>query len=224
MKPVAPCFEAQDLPTGLAFRTAQSESRMGAYSLLARRYAERGYLCQELSTHSEGSVTICSAFLGPATVATIAVRFDGAQGLAADALFPEELAALRASGLSLCEFGRLALDHDVSDNKSLLARLFHLAFLHAHRLAGCELLVIEVNPRHVPFYKRMLGFEQRSEVQLNPRVQAPAVLMVLNLVHGRERIANWGGRAAELGAASRTLFPYFYGPAEEAALLLKLRN
>ena len=44
---------------------------MGAYSLLARRYAERGYLCPELSTHGEGSVTICSAFLGPATVARL---------------------------------------------------------------------------------------------------------------------------------------------------------
>jgi len=223
MKPVAASTEALELPAGLAFRSALCERRMGAYSLLARRYAERGYLCPELSTHGEGSVTICSAFLGPATVGTIAVRFDGARGLAADALFPQQLAALRGRGLSLCEFGRLALEHHVSDNKSLLARLFHLAYLHAHRLAGCELLVIEVNPRHVPFYQRMLGFEQRSDVQLNPRVQAPAVLMSLDLIYAREQIARCAGQGAGV-AAGRSLYPYFYDAAEEAALLLKLRN
>jgi len=199
-------------------------SRLGAYSLVARRYAERGYLCQDLSTHIEGAVTICSAFQGACTVGTIAVRFDSAQdGLAADRVFPEELAAMRASGASLCEFGRLALDHQVSDNKQLLAHLFHLAYLHAHRLAACDLLVIEVNPRHVPFYKRMLGFEVRSEARLNPRVQAPAVLMSLDLAHAREQIARLGGQPERV-AETRSLYPCFYGEAEEAALLRKLRN
>ncbi len=215
--------EAPQLPAGLAIRTASSDHRHGAYSLVARRYAERGYICKDLSTHSEGHVTICSAFEGAATVGTIAVRFDSEQGLNADAVFAEELAGLRAGGQSLCEFSRLALDHHVSDNKQLLAHLFHLAYLHAHRLAGCRLLVIEVNPRHVPFYKRMLGFEVRSEVRLNPRVNAPAVLMTLDLSHAHEQIGSFGGNPAN-AAATRTLYPYFYGTAEESAILLKLRN
>lgn len=199
-------------------------SRLSACSLVARRYAERGYLCQDLSTHSEGGATICSAFQGVSTVGTIAVRLDSAEvGLAADRVFPEELAALRASGANLCEFGRLALDHQVSDNKQLLAHLFHLAYLHAHRLAACDLLVIEVNPRHVPFYKRMLGFEARSDARLNPRVQAPAVLMSLDLLHAREQIARLGGQPERV-VETRSLYPCFYGEAEEAALLRKLRN
>ena len=119
--------------------------------------------------------------------------------------------------------GRLALDHEVSDNKALLARLFHLAFLHAYRLAGCRLLVIEVNPRHVPFYRRMLGFKVAAEARLNPRVNAPAVLMTLDLIYGAEQIGRYGGSPTN-ASVTRTRYPYFYSTADEAAILAKLRQ
>jgi hypothetical protein len=176
-----------------------------------------------LSTHSEDAVTVCSAFQGERTVGTIGVRFDSSRGLNADAVFGQELAELRSGGLELCEFTRLAIDHDARDNKEVLARLFHLAFLHAHRLAGCELLVIEVNPRHVAFYRRMLGFQVRSEPRLNTRVNAEAVLMTLDLVWGRKQIELYGGRP-ELASSTRTLFVHFYSAAEEASMLVKLRQ
>ena len=112
---------------------------------------------------------------------------------------------------------------EARDNKPVLARLFHLAYLHAHRLDGCELLVIEVNPRHVAFYRRMLGFQVRSEARLNPRVNAEAVLMTLDLVWGSQQVERFAGQP-ELASTTRTLFPYFYPAAEEASMLLKLRQ
>jgi len=207
----------------LMFGTAGPERHGCANRLVARCYTDRGYAGTQLSTHSEESLIICSAFQGERTVGTIGVRFPSEQGLNADTVFGEELAALRASGLSICEFGRLAVDEDARDNKQVLARLFHLAYLHAHRLAGCELLVIEVNPRHVAFYRRMLGFKVRSESRLNPRVSAPAVLLSLDLLHAREQIACFGG-SPELASQTRTLYPYFYGTEEEAAVLTRLRQ
>lgn len=206
-----------------AVRTAEVLHYPDAYGLVARRYADRGYISSDLSTHADGSVVVCSAFEGQTTVGTIAVRFESEQGLNADTIFGPELSEMRAAGLRLCEFGRLALDHGVSDNKALLARLFHLAYLHAYRLAACELLVIEVNPRHVPFYRRMLGFKVCSEPRLNPRVNALAVLMTLDLPYAAEQIGCFGGSPAN-AAATRTLYPYFYGAAEEAAVLAKLRQ
>jgi hypothetical protein len=218
---------SQETPTllrvGPAIRIADACHYSGAHSLVARRYAERGYISSDLSTFADGSAIVCSAFDGSATVGTIAMRYDSAQGLNADAVFGVELNELRAGGLRICEGGRLALDHDVGDNKALLARLFHLAYLHAYRLAACELLVIEVNPRHVPFYRRMLGFKVRSEPRLNPRVNALAVLMTLDLPYAAEQIGCFGGSPAN-AAATRTLYPYFYGVAEEAAVLAKLRQ
>lgn len=205
------------------FDTAGPERHGCAHSLVARRYADRGYAGTQLSTHSEEALIVCSAFQGERTVGTIGVRFPSEQGLNADAIFGAELAALRAGGMSICEFGRLALDEDASDNKQVLARLFHLAYLHAHRLAGCELLVIEVNPRHVAFYRRMLGFKVLSEARLNPRVNAPAVLLSLDLMHAREQIACFGG-SPEMSSQTRTLYPYFYGTEEEAVVLARLRQ
>ncbi|MCV2355338.1 hypothetical protein LNV09_14380 [Paucibacter sp. B2R-40] len=214
------------LHSGPAIRTAEAWHYPDAHSLVARRYAERGYISSDLSTHADGSVIVCSAFEGSATVGTIAVRYDSEQGLNADAVFGPEVSDLRVSGQRLCEFSRLALDQYVSDSKALLGRLFHLAYLHAHRLGGAELAVIEVNPRHVAFYRRMLGFKVCAEARLNLRVNAPAVLMAIDLSYMAEQISSYGGSAASVAnaAATRTFYPYFYGAADEAAVLAKLRQ
>ena len=39
----------------------------------------------------------------------------------------------------------------------MIAALFHVAYIIAHRLRGFDALVMEVNPRHVRYYERMLG-------------------------------------------------------------------
>lgn len=212
---------------GFSIRTAKDEYQDGASSLVARCYADKGYISKQLNdqltVHTDDAMTVCSAFQGERTVGTIAVRFESSRGFNADLVFGPELADLRAGGMRLCEFTRLAVDPDARDNKPVLARLFHLAYLHAHRLAGCELLVIEVNPRHVAFYRRMLGFQVRSEARLNPRVNAAAVLMTLDLVWGSEQVKRYAGQP-ELASTTRTLFPHFYAAVEEASMLLKLRQ
>ena len=212
---------------GFSIRTAKDEFQVSANRLVARCYADKGYISNQLNdqltVHIDDAMTVCSAFQGERTVGTIAVRFESNRGFNADLVFGHELAELRAGGLQLCEFTRLALDQDARDNKPVLARLFHLAYLHAYRLAGCELLVIEVNPRHVAFYRRMLGFQVRSEARLNPRVNAEAVLMTLDLVWGSQQVERFAGQP-ELASTTRTLFPYFYSAAEEASMLFKLRQ
>jgi hypothetical protein len=204
-------------------RTADFIHHGSAHHLVARRYADRGYATSDPRTHQEEGLIVCSAFLGATTVGTIAVRFESSRGLNADQIFGTELSEMRSAGYTLCEFSRLALDQGMGDSKEVLAQLFHLAYLHAYRLAGCEILVIEVNPRHVAFYRRMLGFKVCSEARMNPRVNAPAVLMSLDLSHACEQIGRLGGKS-ELAATSRSLYPYFYGPEEEAAILTKLRQ
>lgn len=216
-------FESEILSAsdGFTVRTAKQEHHACALQLVDRCYFDRGYGNTLQSGQTEEALTICSAYQGQRTVGTIAVRFESSRGLNADAVFGAELAEWRAAGISVCEFSRLAVDYEARDNKSVLARLFHLAYLHAHRLAACELLVIEVNPRHVGFYRRMLGFKVCSEPRLNPRVNAKAVLMSLNLRWASEQIALFGGQPG-LSSTTRTLLPHFYAPEEEAAMLAKL--
>ena len=103
-----------------------------------------------------------------------------------------------------------------------LASLFHLAYLYAQRVKGADLLVMEVHPRHAPFYRRMLG-AKRLQLGENETVQAPSVLMCLDLSHAQEQIRRFGGRP-ELADEVRTFYPYFYAPSEEPLLVERLRH
>ena len=58
--------------------------------------------------------------------------------------------------------------------------------------------------------------------RLNPHVNAPAVLMCKPLSEIRTEIDALGGRP-DLAAQARSLYPLFYGAAEEANLLREMR-
>lgn len=194
-----------------------------ALQLVTRRYMDRGLAVgtERFGSRSQDRDVVCTAHDGDRLVGTLTVRFDGAGGLNADLLFKAELAEWRAAGVRLCEFGSLAVDRQRHDSRRLLAQVFHLAYLHAHRRAQCERGVIEVNPRHVAFYRRWLGWLPYSTARHNPRVEAPAVLMSFDFATVRDQIARWGGRPALL-AQARCLYPLAWDATTEAALLAQL--
>ncbi|RTL46845.1 MAG: long-chain N-acyl amino acid synthase [Burkholderiales bacterium] len=194
-----------------------------AYDLVERRYGDRGLSVtkEKFSSRNEAGDIVCTARNGEHIVGTLSVRFDGKAGLHADALFAEELSDWRSAGVTLCEFGSLAVDRHSHNAKRVLAQLFHLGYLHAHRKARIQRLVIEVNPRHVAFYRRYLGLLPFTTARHNPRVNAPAVLMSIDFETVREQIALWGGRPEALTQA-RCLYPLAWDEATEASMLAKL--
>lgn len=194
-----------------------------AYDLVERRYGDRGLSVtkERFSSRNEAGDIVCTARNGEHIVGTLSVRFDGKAGLHADSLFGAELADWRAGGVKLCEFGSLAVDRHSHNAKRVLAQLFHLGYLHAHRKARFERLIIEVNPRHVAFYRRYLGLLPFTTARHNPRVNAPAVLMSIDFATVREQIALWAGRPDMLTQA-RCLYPLAWDEATEASMLAKL--
>jgi len=194
-----------------------------ALGLVERRYGDRGLNIgrERYSCRNEDGDIVCTARDEGRVVGTLSVRFDGEGGLHADLLFKTELDEWRAEGVKLCEFGGLAVDKHSHEPKRVLAQIFHLGYLHAHRRAGCERLVIEVNPRHVGFYRRCLGLVPRTAARHNPRVNAPAVLMSIELAEVREQISLWGGHPESL-ASARSLYPLAWGEAAEATMLARL--
>jgi hypothetical protein len=194
-----------------------------ALGLVERRYGDRGLAVtrERFSSRNEAGDVVCTACDGDKIVGTLSVRFDGPGGLHADKLFQEEMAEWRAAGITLCEFGGLAVDKHSHNPKRVLAQIFHLGYLHAHRRARVARLVIEVNPRHVAFYRRWLGLLPYTTARHNPRVNAPAVLMSFDFATAREQIALLGGRP-ELLSSERCLYPLFWDEATEAAMLAKL--
>jgi hypothetical protein len=202
-------------------RLADNEGRRRSASiLLQRRYAWRGYNVSSAPIAEPHRITL-SAFDGDHAIATISVCLDSPQGLFVEALFRDEVNSLRAQEKRVCEFTKLAIDESLK-SKPVLASIFHIAYIYARRINCHTDLVVEVNPRHVKFYERMLGFCALGPVRDDPRVQAPAALLHLDLGHAEAQIAKFGGKA-QLGATVRSLYPFFFSPHEEAGIETRLR-
>lgn len=186
-------------------------------ALVQRRYASRGYKVSRSADLTLG------AYYEGRLVSTLGVRRDAGVGsLGADASFRDEMAGMRGRNWQLCEFTRLAAEPE-GPSKLILASLFHLAYLHAMHHWGADYLVIEVNPRHKAFYRRMLDFQVHGDQRLHRGVGAPAVLMSLSLAYGATQVDRLGGTLGE-DVRSRTLFPYFFAKGEERDLLRRLKT
>jgi hypothetical protein len=204
-------------------RAADTEhGRSSARILVERLYASRGYHSTIAAPFDSANRMTLVATVGERTIGTLSVRFDGDDGLAADDLFQVEADALRAEGGQLCEFTKLAVDTHAR-SREVLASLFHVAYLFAHRLGGYDTLLIEVNPRHVGYYERMLGFRVLGSERLNRRVNAPALLLALDFHHAAAQIARLAGLRG-FAAGERSLYPWFFSAAEEKGILGRLRG
>lgn len=197
--------------------------RSEASLLIDRMYATRGYLSSGLAHCADDDrITLVASEAG-LTIGTITMGFDARDGLMVDDLFGSEVDALRERGLRLCEFTKLAVDRAVRSRR-VLASLFHSAYIYALPIKGADRLLIEVNPRHVGYYRRMLGFQALSEARVNRRVAAPAVLMMLDLSHARAQIAVLGGLHGVAAPEERSLYPWFFSSAEEQQIIARARE
>lgn len=196
--------------------------RSAASVLLGRMYATRGYACTPLPQHPLTERLTLIATEDTETIGTITVGFDSPKRLLVDELFLEETDALRSAGHRLCEFTKLAMD-SVVRSKRVLASLFHVAYIYSHRVMGLDSLLIEVNPRHVLYYERMLGFRTIGATRHNPRVNAAAVLLCLDLALAEQQIERFGGRP-DSSAEERSLYPYFFSASEEKGIVNRLKQ
>ncbi len=200
----------------------QRTAHQAAGDLLARRYAWRGYRSVSLPRDQTGWRTTLTAHgEADAPIGTLTLELDGGpEGLSAAAAFGPEVAALRARGLRLAEFTRLAVE-TTPHSQRVLAGLFHVGYIVAHRLRGCDTLLLEVHPRHVRFYERMLGCQVIAPVRQHPGVQAPAVLLSAPFAYIRAQLAAHGGSAEQAGSA-RSLYPFAFPAHDEAGILARL--
>jgi hypothetical protein len=119
----------------------------------------------------------------------------------------------------LCEPSRLAIDTHVP--KRVFASMIHISYIYAHNIHGYTDYVIEVNPRHATFYKKMLGFAQLAPERMCTRVNAPAVLLRLRLDYMRQQIEKFGG-LMEQGGRERSYYPYFFSRLDEPGITERL--
>jgi hypothetical protein len=201
-------------------RLATSHGHRRQGSMLVRRmYSWRGY---DLGTSSgepvrgnEVSLQAC----GPQGVfGTLSLRLDSPDRLLADELYRPEIDGYRERGRVVCEMTGFAVDRDYG-SREVLACLFHLLYLYAHRRHGCSDLFIEVNPRHVGFYAQRLRFRVAGPQRTCMRVAAPAVLLHLDLGYVEALLRR---AAHDPSAASRSLYAFFFPPHEEEGIVRRI--
>jgi hypothetical protein len=205
---------------GFKIRVAkQPAGRRRAGTLVEKRYMGRGYSTSP--SDQDPTLSTFIAFDEGMLVGTVSVRLDAGSGISADELYRTELDEMRNAGCRLCEFTRLAVDRTVA-SKPVLAGLFHTAYLYAAVIRGYTHAVIEVNPRHVTFYRRALNFEQAGEKRMSLRVNAPAVLLRVPFATIARNLKLYAGKQHATGP-SRSLFPYGFPEVEEVGVLARLR-
>jgi hypothetical protein len=193
----------------LCARRAESLAEFeAAQDLVRRRYAWRGYDVPVLtdararkSPTTRGHEITFVATHDEDTVGTITLGLDGREGLLAERTHGDAIAQRRAAGGNVCELTRLAVA-ERADSKSVLAALFNVAYA-VGSVHGVTDVFIEVNPRHVGFYTRVLGFAVAAAEKFCERVQAPSVLLSLAIEELERRLCELDRALAPFGFAAR---------------------
>ena len=178
LPPLRSLWAALSGPRGVDIRPARTPKQHGlTNSLVQRMYAWRGYRTEarRQPLDEQNRVTL-AAWHDEEVVATLTLRRDSPTGLLADAHYGNVLDGLRGPDRVVCEVSRLAIDPDFS-SRDLLNNLFSAALDYGREHFSASDAVMEVNPRHVRYYERCLGFQQIGDVCRCLRVDAPAVLM-----------------------------------------------
>jgi hypothetical protein len=197
-------------------RLADTErGRNSASMLINKMYAWRGYGSAHQVKASPSRITL-TASDKEKVIGTVTLGIDSEEGLLADEIFKPEIDMRRNAGGKVCELTKLAFDPDIR-SKFALASLFHIVFIYGRRMHNCTDVFIEVNPRHRRFYETMLGFKRQCEIRTNPRVNAPAVLLWVDIGYVEEQIRRYGG-TSDNPDTTRSLYPYFFSPREEAGI------
>ncbi len=176
-----------------------------ALRLVQSRYEMRGYVPEgreraELTLYHvlpETRTILVKAL--SRVVATVTFVPDSPLGLPAEQVFHDEVAPLRAEGRHLSELSALAVADRIriEDRPHLTRWLFHSIEAQVRGEGRIDDLLITVNPRHVAFYDRRLGFETIAGPRPHPKVQgADAVLMRLRADLDRSHLT-WWERAKE---------------------------
>jgi hypothetical protein len=163
------------------------EDQAEADRLIAERYAWRGYLDQSETRRLPTRVPpphcfTLLAFRNARAVGTLTLGVDASSGLVVDEANQEIVDGLRRIGRRVVELRRFAVQDD-GESKAIFANLFLTAYRLGRVLHRATDVLIEVNPRHEAYYRRIFGFVRVGTEWVCPRVNAPAVLMHLDLIN-----------------------------------------
>ena len=188
-----------------------SDQRSTAEELINEMYGWRGYGADHHLNSGTNSFTFTASIDGR-VVGTLSLTVDHENRMAADDTFEDVLNDVRSQpGIHICELTKFAFSPSAAP-MDVLASLFHTIFIFGTQKFSCTDLFIEVNPRHIRFYKTLLGFTSVGDLRSNISVSAPSQLLRLRVSDIATYIAEYAG---EKEKTERSLYPYFLTAAQE---------
>jgi len=91
-------------------------------------------------------------------VGTATIRVDSENGLLIDESYLEAANKFRSEGKRICEITKLAIDFETQSKNATMA-LYKMVCFYALSMGVTDYL-IEINPRHSVFYRRLFGFKK----------------------------------------------------------------
>lgn len=178
----------RDLPNVSVSPVGDYEDLCAAFKLVHDRYVDSGYMEANISHKRYGALQllpVSRTFIareGGVIAGTATVVLDSRAGLPSGRLFKKEFAELRIQRRSIAE-GTMFACQPTSDrvSREVIRQLMRSVFWWCN-LIGLDDLCVVVNPKHLIFYQRMLGFEPLSGTKGCRYVKgAPGILLRLDL-------------------------------------------
>lgn len=171
-----------------SIQVAQSfEDKLKAYQLIYQIYQEKGLIepNQEKRWYSifDASLSATTIVVKKAgeVVGCLTMIFDDTLGLPADELFKNEVDRQRLNSQKIVEIISLGIKKDVRGANKIFKKLFEVNLYFSYYFHGAEDCIITVNPSHVKFYEKKMGYKRLSDSLSYKKVNgAPAVLMQIN--------------------------------------------
>lgn len=209
------------------------EEREAAFRLAYQVYFEKGYLQENprkclINSYDEDEETITFIVQdqNKNIVSTVSLVFDESYTIPAQRIYASELDELRNHNERIVEVSRLAVNPAYRNSKDALILMFNYLMIYAYHICQYTCLAIEVNPRHVNYYKELLGFQEIGTLKACPGVQdAPAMLLYVSLKKYQEEIIRFHSQKDKQPKPikkERLLYQYFLAPEQEELVVFYL--
>lgn len=155
---------------------------------------------------------------------SVTMVFDGNSRLPAEKIYSKELKKLRNSGDKMVEISRLVINPAYRNSKEILVLLFNYLSIYSYHVKNFSSLVVEVNPRHKDYYKKLMSFDEIGEEKACPMVQnAPAVLLHLPLKRYQSEVIRFKNQYIA-DKKERSLYASFLKPEQESLVAYYLQK
>lgn len=207
------------------------EEREKVFQLAYQIYLEKGYIKNDYREMliqnydmSKETVILMVQDNKKTLAGSLTLVFNEDGELPVEKIYKEEIKKLNIFPKKIVEISRLVVNHKHRNAPEVLRLLINYLMIYSYHVKNYTSLAIQVNPRHVLYYKSLLEFDEIGGVKLCPSVQnAPAVLLYLPLSRYQAEIHKYASNSKQI-KKGRSMYQYFLNPAQEKLVAQYLKN